>query len=463
MNPPHSHSKNPDVLVIGAGAAGLSGAVALADAGLAVTIVEARDRIGGRIFTLEDPKLQTPIELGAEFIHGKPPEIWNLLEAWKVRITEVGGENWCVEEGKLSPCNFFSEADEILQKMDDREPDRSFLEFLKYYQSKVRVNPTLQSAAELAMRYVTGFNAADPALVGVHWLVKGMRAEERVEGDRAFRAQHGYSDLLGIFEQQLQSRAIPIHENTVVENITWRAHHADITARSRNGTIHFSSPRVLITVPLGVLQAPAEENGAIQFTPALPEEKQDSIRNMMMGKVVRVTLRFREQFWKDLPIVREKNSKTLGKMSFLFSDDDWFPTWWTKSPEKSPLLIGWAPFRCAERLSGRSESFVVEQAINTLRRLLGVSTQQLSTLLEHAYFHDWQNDPFSRGAYSYGKAGENDAQEVLAMPVNNTLFFAGEATDISGLNGTVHAAIASGRRAAKEIVHAAQQRIDLRT
>ena len=115
------------------------------------------------------------------------------------------------------------------------------------------------------------------------------------------------------------------------------------------------------------------------------------------------------------------------------------------------MITGWAPFRCAERLSGQNESFVVEHGLQTLNRLLGVSRQELESLLQHAYFHDWQNDPFSRGAYSYAKVGGDGAQEALASPIENTLFFAGEATDISGHNGTVHGAIASGRRAASEI------------
>jgi monoamine oxidase len=172
----------------------------------------------------------------------------------------------------------------------------------------------------------------------------------------------------------------------------------------------------------------------------------------MMGKVIRVTLRFRERFWEDLP---RDSSKTMNKLSFLLSQDDWFPTWWTYSPERLPFLVGWAPFHAAERLSGRNEAFVVEQGIRTLHRLLGLSVQELGSLLEHAYVHDWQSDPFSRGAYSYGKAGAEGAQQALAMPVDNTLFFAGEATDTGGHNGTVHGAIASGRRAAAEIAHAA--------
>ena len=73
-------------------------------------------------------------------------------------------------------------------------------------------------------------------------------------------------------------------------------------------------------------------------------------------------------------------------------------------------------------------------------------------MLEDAYFHDWQSDPFSRGAYSYGGVGADDAQRTLGSPVDNILFFAGEATDTSGYNGTVHGAILSGHRAAEEIL-----------
>jgi monoamine oxidase len=201
-----------------------------------------------------------------------------------------------------------------------------------------------------------------------------------------------------------------------------------------------------------VLQARVDENGAIRFTPDLPEEKQNAINNVMMGKVIRVTLRFRDRFWKDLPRMRKISGKTMDGLSFLLSHDDWFPTWWTH--EKQPFLTGWAPFHCAERLSGQSESFVVEKALQTLHRLLGVSVPELETLFEHAYCHDWQSDPFSRGAYSYGKVGGDGMEQELGLPIESTLFFAGEATDTRGHNGTVHGAIASGKRAAAEILGA---------
>src|SRR5258707_243739 len=87
--------RETDVIIVGAGAAGLAAAAALGEAGLGVTILEARNRIGGRIFTLHDPLYEAPVELGAEFIHGRPPEIWNLLKRRDVRIREMDGNNWC--------------------------------------------------------------------------------------------------------------------------------------------------------------------------------------------------------------------------------------------------------------------------------------------------------------------------------------------------------------------------------
>jgi monoamine oxidase len=448
------HVKNLDVIVIGAGVAGMSAAIGLSRTGVSVTIVEARDRIGGRVFTLLDPKLNVPVELGAEFIHGRPREILDLLEPRKIPITEVDGDTWCVEDGRLSPCDFFSDIDKILQKMKSQtgKEDQSFSEFLAEHDVELGHSPESERAKKWTTSYVSGFNAADPALVSVKWLVEGMLAEEKIEGDRAFHSPHGYTDLIEIFRKLLQDNNIDVQTNTVVETVQWSSGGVEVSAICPNGTAKLSAACALITVPLGVLQAREDENGAIRFNPELPSEKQDAIRNIMMGKVIRVTLRFRERFWDDLPKYREKNSRSMSDMSFLLSHDDWFPTWWTTAPKKLPIVVGWAPFHCAMRLSGQSEDYVVQQSIQALHRLLGVSTEELNRFLEHAYFHDWQSDPFARGAYSYGKAGYSVAQQALAAPVGNTLFFAGEATDIAGHNGTVHGAIASGLRAVREII-----------
>jgi len=444
-------SKTPDVIVIGAGAAGLAAAADLGRAGLSVTVLEARNRIGGRMFTQRDPVCQVPIELGAEFIHGFPPEIWEPLQSRHVRVSEVSGDFWCFQKGRLSKCDFFSEVDDILKKMDDNAPDESFLSFLNRH-CKGESNPKKQEACERALGYVTGFNAADPDRVGVNWLVQGMRAEEKIEGDRAFRSQNGYQDLLNIFCEELAEAGVFPQTETVVDAVRWTQSGAEITAHRFDESCKFETGRVLVTVPLGVLQAQAGDDGALQFTPALPRTKLEAVNKLEMGKVMRVTLRFRNRFWDKIYAPGGEN-KTLTGMSFLFSDDDWFPTWWTNMPQRLPIITGWAPFRCAEQLSGKSRSFVIDRCLQTLSCLLKIGVDELTRLHEVAYFHDWQSDPFSRGAYSYGTVGADGAQQALASPVENTLFFAGEATDTTGHNGTVHGAIASGRRTAKEILH----------
>ena len=137
--------------------------------------------------------------------------------------------------------------------------------------------------------------------------------------------------------------------------------------------------------------------------------------------------------------LREDHRKSSAfYMSFLFSEDKLFPTWWTRMPQRDPIITGWAPFQSAERLAGLNHSQITHRALQSVSRLLKVDAQDLESWLNAAYVHDWEADPYSRGAYSYGKVGAVEAQQVLARPIEHTLFFAGEATDTTGNNGTVH-------------------------
>jgi monoamine oxidase len=441
----------PDILILGAGAAGLSAAVDLAQAGLKVTILEARDRIGGRIFTKHDPVCDAPVELGAEFIHGRPPEIWKLLRKHHIRARELKGEQWCVQEGKLSKCDFFSKVDQIFGKMDDHGPDQSFLNFLE--RCCPENDPKLQDAKAWARSYVTGFHAADPALISVHSLVQGLRADEKIDGDRPFRMKGGYQALIEILRRQLNQADVSIELNTRAQSVRWDQAEVQVTALDEaNEVFTFAAPQVLITLPLGVLQANTDDNGALRFIPQLPPAKLQALDQLAMGKVIRLSLRFRQRFWEKMRPPHSTKSKTLSQMQFLLSREDWFPTWWTALPDKWPIITGWAPFYCGERLSGQNEAFVIEKGLETLGKLLRIDGRELEDLLDASYTHDWQTDPFSRGAYSYVKVGGDNAQSALAAPLNNHLFFAGEATDTSGHHGTVHGAIASGKRAAGEIL-----------
>jgi len=446
-------SNNPDVIILGAGAAGLSAAVDLVQTGLKVTILEARDRIGGRIFTKHDPVCNAPVELGAEFIHGRPPAIWKLLRKHHIRARELKGEQWCVQEGEVCKCDLFSKVDKILEKLDGHGPDQSFLEFLERCCPNSANDPKLQDAKAWARRYVTGFHAADPVLISVHSLVQGLLADEKIDGDRPFRMKGGYQALIEIYHRQLQRADVPIEISTRAQIVRWNRTQVEVVALDEaNEVFTFRAPQVLITLPLGVLQANPDDNGALRFLPELPAAKLQALDQLAMGKVIRLSLRFRGRFWEKLRPSHSTKSKTLSRLQFLLSQEDWFPTWWTALPEKWPIITGWAPFHCGERLSGKSEAFVVKKGLETLGKLLRIDQRELESLLEGSYTHDWEIDPFSRGAYSYVKVGGDSAQRVLAAPLINNLFFAGEATDFSGHHGTVHGAIASGKRAAAEIL-----------
>jgi monoamine oxidase len=436
-----------DVLIIGAGAAGLSSALELSRAGLRVEILEARDRVGGRMFTRLDPTLNHPIELGAEFVHGLTPEIWLPAQQHNLKVTEVEGDLWCSIDGKLQKCNFFAQANKILSAMEDEfadsnKSDESFLDFLaRRFPGKDH-----EEAKHWATGYVSGFNAADPGLVSVRWLVDSRRADEQIEGERAFRIVGGYQKLADIFFRELNDRNVQIRLNTIVTNIKWNSGSVKIFASGPQAEMNFFASRALITLPLGVLQA----TGFVRFEPELPTIKKAALEKLAMGKVVRVTLCFRERFWQDLRGMPD--SRTLAKLSFLFSRDKFFPTWWTQMPQPLPIITGWSAALAAERFAGMSEGAIVDQAVTSLSSILHIEKSKVQSQLTAGYFHDWDSDPFSQGAYSYVKVGGEGCQRTLGLPLSNTVFFAGEATDTSGHNGTVHGAIASGQRAAREIL-----------
>jgi monoamine oxidase len=434
-----------DVLILGAGAAGLSAAVELATCGLKVAILEARDRIGGRMHTHIDPGSNVAVEFGAEFIHGLAPEIWEIAQREKISIVEVEGENWCERNGRISPCESIPDVDSIFSKLDSAGPDESFLQFLN------RRFPHLSpESKQRALNYVSGFHAADPALISVHSLAFGTRADERIEGDRSFRMTGGYHTLLDVFHRQLVEAGVPIHLETIAVSVEWREGEATVIARDRTGSKTLVAPRVLVTLPLGVLQAEHGQEGALSFVPDLPVEKKQALEHLAMGKVARVTMRFDERFWDGVQPAGD--SKSLADASFLFAQEDWFPTWWTTMPLKAPIITGWSPASWATHLAGQPKEFVVDKALTVLSRITRTGRQELDKRFRGSYWHDWESDPFSRGAYSYVKVGGEFAQGDLGRPLGNAVFFAGEATDVTGHIGTVHGAIASGKRAAQEIL-----------
>ncbi|HKT23640.1 MAG TPA: NAD(P)/FAD-dependent oxidoreductase [Terriglobales bacterium] len=437
-------SSNPDVLIVGAGVAGLAAAGMLSRAGVRVLILEARDRIGGRIATIHPPGLNVSVELGAEFVHGRPPETFELINDCNLEVSRIRGEPFCSNEAGLGPCDFWSRIEKVLEKMKKEGlPQQSFDAFVR----SVDDPKITEGDKRAACNYVRGFHAAHPEEISVQSLVEGISAEEEIDGDSQFRLPQGYDCLVTALESKIDREHSRLQLNTAVKSVTWKTNSVSAQIKSSNAAEQrFVARKLLLTLPLGLLK-PDQGCTAISFDPPLTE-KDSALSRLRVGHIIRVSLVFRSCFWSRLPA----NGGTLHKMTFLFSGDQDFPTWWTVYPLEQPVLTAWSPADSAERLSELSDQEICERAIQSLARVLHVSLELCRAELVAAYTHNWQTDPYSRGAYSYVASGGSEVQRELSTPLNGTLFFAGEATNFQGHSGTIHGAIASGYRAAKEIL-----------
>jgi monoamine oxidase len=431
-----------DVIIIGAGAAGLAALAELDRAGVKVLCVEARDRVGGRIATLHDPCSPVPIELGAEFIHGRPREICDIVNAAGLTAYDCTESALYVQNGRVvDNADAWLPVDEIMSKMQtaaDKGPDKSFAEFLKNTDEKA-------GAKRIATSYVEGFNAAHDDRIGIASLALDSRASEAIDGDRSFRLLNGYDAVPAYLLRQTRIPDASVRLSTVVESVKWRKRSVTVFVRSsltgRRQT--FESSRLIVTVPLGVLQAEVGKTGTIDFDP-LPTATLEAARRLCFGQVFRTVLRFTHRVWER----REEMADT----GFLLSDERVFPTWWTPLPIRAPIITGWSAGRKADELLDQSREAVIGQAIDHLSRITSIGANELHSSLAAAHFHDWSSDPFARGAYSYVPPDGLPARELLARPIDDTLYFSGEATETNGHSATVHGAIASGKRAALQIL-----------
>jgi monoamine oxidase len=173
-----------------------------------------------------------------------------------------------------------------------------------------------------------------------------------------------------------------------------------------------------------------------------------------MGSVVRIVLELRERIWENGKLLSVSESEALCALSFLHTRDPDIPVWWTAHPIRAPLLVGWAGGPRAARMLRRPPDEIERLAIASLARQLGLTAQKVRGLVQRSWTHNWDQDPFARGAYSYIGVGGVNAPRQLAQAVDGTLFFAGEAADPEGRMGTVNGAIATGVRAAKACLRA---------
>ena len=409
-----------DVVVIGAGMAGLTAARGLLERGLSVCVVEARERVGGRILTHRVDGVVA--EMGAEFVHGRPPELWALIDEAGLATYELGGA--MVESDGVGG---FSEDDEderfaLLEGLEGfAGPDCSFAEYVDGLGL-----PEEERAGVVG--FVEGFNAADAGVASVMALGAQQRAEDAIEGDRMWRVRDGYQRVPEYLAGQVLALGGVVRLGFAVDEVRWE--RGAVSVSGACGVVKGS--KAVVAVPLGVLQG-----RGLRFVPE-PGDRLVLADRLRMGQVCRFTMVFRERFWEE----------ASPGMSFLFTFEETPSVWWTPHPEGAATLTGWVGGPRSEALAGLSVEALGRRGCEVLRRAFG---RQVEDLLVRSEMHDWRADRWTRGAYSYIAAGELDTPRRMGEPVEETLYFAGEHTDVTGHWGTVHAAMRSGMRVVEQI------------
>ncbi len=430
-----------DVVVIGAGAAGLAAARALSGRRLRVVLLEARDRAGGRVWSRPTPRRATPAELGAEFIHGNAPQTMALLREAGAASIDITGEAWAkAATGALQPEDRdFAAAGAVFAQASELPEDESVERFLRRFAD----DESARAAAQRARDFVEGFEAADPAIASV----QSIAAEWQSGVDRkSARPFGGYPPLLELLLGACVASGVELRLSTIVRRIVWRRGSVTVDASGSSGAQIVRARSAIVTLPAGVLRH-AGGDGAVSFDPELPRAKRTALQSIEMGHVARVVLLFRTAFWERIAGGRYRDG------GFFSGDRQPFGVYWTQLPVRSELVVAWAGGPRATALQARTPDALVELARDGFGELLGEASLARDEF-EAGFTHDWTNDPFARGAYSYVAVGGGEARAALAAPLDATLFFAGEATSADGQGGTVNGALETGERAACELADA---------
>jgi len=420
-----------DVVLVGAGAAGLMAAWELVQTGRRAAVIEAKDYVGGRIHTIQDDKFELPVELGAEFVHGDLELTKMLLKKAGVETYEVKGDIWQNEDKSLEEQNDFIEDYSALnKKFKEVKEDISVAEFFEMH---------LQGKAFEELRfslknYVEGYYAADINKASTF----SLRDELTKSDDEQYRVEGGYIKLVDYLYQQCRQKEVAFFLSQPVKEIQWKKDEVRVATRNHN----IKATKILVTVPVGVLQSET-----IQFSPAIPATI-DASKKLGFGPVIKTLLQFDEPFWKNKDFTKGKD---LEKLSFIFSKAV-IPTWWTYHPKHVAMLTGWSGGPHASDIKNLSGKETVQKAMESLSEIFSVDVAQLQQKLKAWYVANWVEDRYSCGGYSYDVVNGSTFKQTIKTPIEQTIYFAGEGLYDGPEIGTVEAALYSGRETAHQMI-----------
>lgn len=421
----------PEVLIVGAGLAGLGCAQALLQRGIKSLILEAKDRVGGRVFSKRQPLYSPPIEYGAEYLHGVNKNLMDLLG--QRPFVDVQDTHLYFSDGKLQEKKDFWERFEKYTSLLNKnlKEDRSVSEFFKAQGKKIP-----PEWREILFAYVEGFHAANADLMGEKALASAEQSEEEeLNGQGLFRILEGNSFLLTKLQENLDIRL-----QNRVSRIQRLKDRTEVIALTPKGPQAHMVRFVVLTVPLGVLK---NENplSHIEVSPPIPEIPQ-ALESLHMGHIQRISFVFKERFWETL---------STTPISFIHLDAHYyFPTWWTQSPVRSPVLVAWQGGPKAEEMSAWTKEQRVQAALKTLSAFSKKSVRFLRDRIESVHTHNWSHDPFVLGAYSYTGISRGRRHD-FRKPFADYLWIAGEATAKDADQGTMQGALESGYSVAEQI------------
>lgn len=432
---------DPDIIVIGAGIAGLAAAGELARRGWNVRVLEARDRIGGRVLTQDRGAWPHPVELGAEFIHGGNRPLHALVRRHDLAVDPVNVTMWWRNGTQLEAIpDFWTRLRQVAARIPRQNRGRSFAQFLRAESASLA--PADRLRAEV---YAASFNAASADHLSAH----AQRAGHAGADTHDLRLRGRYDAIARLLQREWPRERVDLRLRTVVTGLRWRRGEVIVQSRRGRQREQHRAAAVVLTLPLGVLRA-----GTVAFDPPL-KAKQRVIARMGWGEASRILLRFRPGFWSAPFLPRALAAGSGRAFGFVNAPGLPVPVWWVSRPP-APVVTGWAGGPAARHLSRHGPAALETAALRSLAQIFQVRPAILRSWLVDSRSHDWGRDPFTGGAYSYVAAGAEDAAEQLAAPVADTLYFAGEAT--AAEPGTVHGALDSGLRAAREIARVLNRR-----